>query len=301
MNSGSVQGVIYKALSGFYYVKDESGEITQCRARGKMRKGGQPPLVGDRVQFSRTDPGEGIVERLLERKNAFIRPPLANLDTLIIVASEVNPVSDTFLIDKITAVAAETGCDCIICINKCDLNKCSRLYDIYKMTGYLTLYTSCLTGEGIGELRDAISGKVCGFVGNSGAGKSSLLNALVPGLKIETAQVSRKLGRGRHTTRHVELYELDNGAIIADTPGFSSFDTAKMKVVKSSEVGGLFVEFRPYLGECKFSDCAHLSDDGCKVIEAVEDGKINASRHSSYKKLYESAKQIKEWETNKKQ
>lgn len=301
MNSDKKQGTIYKALSGFYYVSDDGETMTQCRARGKFRLDGIVPLVGDRALYSETGVGTGILEEILSRKNSFLRPPVANIDVLIIVAAEVNPISDPFLVDRITTVAEHSSCDCIICVNKCDIKKSDRLFDIYSKAGYKTIYTSSVTGEGIEELRVAIASKICSFVGNSGAGKSSILNALEPGFSIETAEVSKKLGRGRHTTRHVELYTLSNGAIIADTPGFSSFDTQRMDVIRPKELQYLFREFQPYLGGCRFTDCAHIAEDGCAILEAVQKGEISSVRLGSYRRLYDSAKQIKQWEIDKRQ
>ena len=218
-----MQGVIIKALSGFYYVKTESGTV-ECRARGRFRLDGSSPLVGDRVEISLDANGKGRVDKLLPRKNFFIRPAVANIDVLIAVASEVNPVTDPFLIDRVTAFAEHIGCEVVICINKADAGHQGRLRDIYATTGYRVIETSAVTGEGIDELRECIRGKVCAFSGNSGVGKSSLLNALEPGLKLETGDVSEKLGRGRHTTRHVEIFYaglrlLRHGAAAADTQG----------------------------------------------------------------------------------
>lgn len=293
------QGLIYKALSGFYYVSADGKSLTECRARGKFRLGSQSLLVGDRVLYSETDAGKGVLEKVLARKNAFIRPPVANIDLMIVVVSDVNPVSDPFLIDRILAVAEHSSCECIICINKCDMKKSDRLLSIYKSAGYKVFYTSCKTGEGIEELSAATANKTCTFVGNSGVGKSSLLNALEPDFSIKTGDVSQKLGRGRHTTRHVELYTLKNGAILADTPGFSSFDTERMNIIKKEELQYLFREFTPYLGKCMFRDCSHTAEKGCAVLGALEKAEIQNSRHESYKRLYESAKQIKNWEINK--
>lgn len=301
MNSRTKRGVIYKALSGFYYVTTANATFTECRARGKFRLEGKSPLVGDRVIYNETEESKGILQEILPRKNSFLRPPVANIDMFIITTSESNPISVPFLIDRITVVAENSGCDCIICINKSDLKDSSRLYDIYKGTGYKTIFTSCKTGEGIEELSGAIANKICAFVGNSGVGKSSLLNALAPDLAIKTADVSQKLGRGKHTTRHVELYTLDNGAILADTPGFSSFDTERMEIIKKEDLQYLFKEFVPYVGSCKFNDCSHTTEKGCALLEAVSRGEVHPSRSESYKRLYDSASQIKEWEIEKRQ
>lgn len=292
------EGIIVKALSGFYYVLD-SEMLIECKARGKFRRDGKLPLVGDHVLYSNTEEGKGILEDIMPRKNSFIRPPVANIDIMIIAAAEVNPVSVPFLIDRITIVAEHSSCDCIICINKADIKKSDRLMNIYKTTGYRTIFTSCKTGEGIEELLEAIDGKTCAFVGNSGVGKSSLLNAIEPAFSIETAKVSEKLGRGKHTTRHVELYALDNGAVIADTPGFSSFDTERMNIIRKEELQYLFIEFAPYINNCMFNDCSHTTEKGCAVLQAVSEGEIHASRLESYKRLYDSAKKINEWEIRK--
>ena len=289
-----MQGVIIKALSGFYYVKTESGTV-ECRARGRFRLDGSSPLVGDRVEISLDANGKGRLDKLLPRKNFFIRPAVANIDLLIAVASEVNPVTDPFLIDRVTAFAEHMGCEVLICINKSDAARVSRLRDIYATSGYRVIETSAVTGEGVEELRGCIAGKVCAFSGNSGVGKSSLLNALEPGLGLETGVVSEKLGRGRHTTRHVEIFPA-GGAFVADTPGFASFDMEQLPPIPKEELQFCFPEFGPYIGKCRFDDCAHLKEPGCAVREAMDEGKINASRHLSYARLYEISAKYKEWE-----
>ncbi len=289
-----MQGVIIKALSGFYYVKTESGTV-ECRARGRFRLDGSSPLVGDRVEISLDANGKGRVDKLLPRKNFFIRPAVANIDLLIAVASEVNPVTDPFLIDRVTAFAEHMGCEVLICINKSDAARVSRLRDIYATSGYRVIETSAVTGEGVEELRGCIAGKVCAFSGNSGVGKSSLLNALEPGLGLQTGVVSEKLGRGRHTTRHVEIFPA-GGAFVADTPGFASFDMEQLPPIPKEELQFCFPEFGPYIGKCRFDDCAHLKEPGCAVREAMDEGKINASRHLSYARLYEISAKYKEWE-----
>ena len=239
--------------------------------------------------------GKGRVDKLLPRKNFFIRPAVANIDLLIAVASEVNPVTDPFLIDRVTAFAEHMGCEVLICINKSDAARVSRLRDIYATSGYRVIETSAVTGEGVEELRGCIAGKVCAFSGNSGVGKSSLLNALEPGLGLETGVVSEKLGRGRHTTRHVEIFPA-GGAFVADTPGFASFDMEQLPPIPKEELQFCFPEFGPYIGKCRFDDCAHLKEPGCAVREAMDEGKINASRHLSYARLYEISAKYKEWE-----
>jgi len=291
-----MEGVIIRALSGFYYVEEASGSVIECRARGRFRKTGESPLVGDRVAISETEPGKGMVETIHPRKNAFVRPPVANIDCMILLASAVNPITDPFLIDRITAIATAKDAECIICINKTDLHPGDDLFAIYQAAGFHTIRTSAKTGEGIEELRGAIRGKVCAFVGNSGVGKSSILNALEPGFMVKVAEVSEKLGRGRHTTRHVELFPLGEDTQVADTPGFSSFDIEKMELTIKEDLQHTFPDFTPHLGHCQFRDCAHLSEKGCAVLQALDEGNIQPTRHESYVRLYHAVKEIKSWE-----
>lgn len=292
------QGLIIKALSGFYYVRC-GDEITQCRGRGKLRMGGLSPLVGDRVDFSLNPDGTGTVDSILPRKNSFHRPAVANIDCMVVLAAAVNPVTDPFLIDRVTALAEDAGCEVIVCINKCDMDQGDELFEIYSKTPYTLIRTSAVTGEGLDELSRAIAGRLCAFTGNSGVGKSSILNALSPQLKIQVGEVSDKLGRGRHTTRHVELFSLENGAYIADTPGFSSFDMDQTGFIPKERLQYCFGEFAPFLNTCRFDDCAHIAEPGCAVLEAVSNGTISPSRHRSYTRLYQSAAQVKDWEIKK--
>ena len=215
---------------------------------------------------------------------------------MVVLACAVNPITDPFLIDRVTALAENAGCEIIICINKTDMDKGEALYDIYKSTGYTLIRTSAESGEGIEELRKAISGKLCAFTGNSGVGKSSILNALSPKLNIKVGEVSDKLGRGKHTTRHVEIFSLGNGAFIVDTPGFSSFDMDKTEHIPKERLQYSFREFKPFIGKCRFDDCAHIKEPGCAVLAAIENKTINKSRHESYQRLYEIASQVKDWE-----
>lgn len=289
-------GIIMKALSGFYYVDPGDGSLAACRARGKLRHKKVTPLVGDRVEFTRLEDNSGMVDEILPRKNEFLRPAVANIDQLVIIVSGAVPVTDPFLIDRMTSLAEGKGCKCVICINKCDLERADELYEIYSSAGFLTLRVSAETGEGMEALSAAIAGKVSAFTGNSGVGKSSVLNALEPGFSLSVGQVSEKLGRGRHTTRHVELFRLSNGAVVADTPGFSSFDTDQTEVRMKETLADTFQEFKPYLGKCRFVGCAHVKEKDCAVCAALREGKIPPSRHASYVRLYEQAKSHKEWE-----
>ena len=287
-------GRIVKALSGFYYVRDGQ-EIFECRARGKFRLEGVSPLVGDIVEYAPEPNGKGTVTEIHPRKNSFIRPAVANIDCMVVLAAAVNPVTDPFLIDRVTALAEDVGCEVVVCINKCDLDPGDRLRAIYEKTPYTLVCTSAKTGEGVDALRSAIAGKLCAFTGNSGVGKSSLLNALSPGLGIEVGEVSDKLGRGRHTTRHVEIYSLGD-AYIADTPGFASFDMDQTQHIDKENLQYDFPEFAPCLGRCRFDDCTHRQEPGCAVLAALGEGKISPSRHASYLRLYELAAQYREWE-----
>ena len=286
-------GRIIKSLSGFYDVRTENKVIT-CRARGHMRRGGMSPLVGDIVDIS-VEKGKGMVEKIHPRKNSFVRPAVANLQLLVIFAANVNPVTEPFLIDRVCAIAGDQEVPVCICVNKCDMDPGADLAAIYRQAGYTVIQTSAETGMGIDELRAALRGKFCAFTGNSGVGKSSILNALSPELKLPVGEVSEKLGRGRHTTRHVQLYDVDD-ALIADTPGFSSFDTDQMEVILKENLQYAFPEFGRYLGQCQFRDCSHRKEPGCAVTTALCNGDIGQSRYESYLKLYEKAMQINEWE-----
>ena len=290
------EGIILKALSGFYYVDGGDGTLTACRGRGKFRHQKLTPLVGDRVRFTPLGDGAGILDEILPRKNQFQRPAVANIDQLVVIASGAVPVTDPFLIDRVVSIAEGRDCEPVICINKCDLDAAEELYQTYRKAGFLTLRVSAETGEGIPELAGAIAGKVSAFTGNSGVGKSSILNALEPEFRLQVGEVSDKLGRGRHTTRHVELFRLSSGAIVADTPGFSSFDTEGMELRRPEELQYTFREFAPYLEHCRFTGCAHVKEKGCAVLAAVKAGEIAPSRHASYVRLYEQAKEVPEWE-----
>ncbi len=289
-----MEGIIFKALSGFYYV-DCGGELLTCRARGKFRHEKVSPLVGDRVSIVPQGDGTGTVDAVLPRKNQFWRPAVANIDYLVVVASGAIPVTDPFLIDRVVAVAERQGCESVICFNKWDLEQPQALYETYRAAGFPTLRVSAETGEGLEELSTLIAGKVCAFTGNSGVGKSSILNALEPAFHLQVGDVSEKLGRGRHTTRHVELFRLKNGAVIADTPGFASFEEEGVGC-PPEELQYAFREFSPYLGQCRFLDCAHVKEQGCAALEALSQGKLSQTRHDSYVRLYRQAREIPEWQ-----
>ena len=292
------RGRIEKALSGFYYV-NTGAETLQCRARGKFRREGVSPLVGDRVEVRELGGGEGFVEAIEERRNVFSRPAAANIDQLVILASAAIPVTEPYLIDRIASIAALKGCQVLLCLNKCDLESADELYDIYSRSAIPVLRVSAVTGQGLDAFREAIRGKLSAFTGNSGVGKSSVLNALLPSLALPVGEVSKALGRGRHTTRHVELFSLGEDTYIIDTPGFSSFDTAEMDLALKQHLPDTFPEFAPYVGDCRFTGCTHTKEKGCRVLQAVKDGLIPASRHRSYVRLYDELKDVKEWQQKK--
>ena len=297
MNMKNIQGLIVKALGGFYYVKTTQA-LFECRARGKFRKIEQTPLVGDEVEISPTEEGKGYVTRILPRRNFLVRPPLANIDRLILVTSIDEPAPNTLVLDKLIAIAEHKEIDPAVVITKADLQKDQAVAfaDIYRGCGFDVFVVSNETGEGVDQVRAYLQGKLSAFCGNSGVGKSSLLNRIDERLQLETAHISQKLGRGRHTTRHVELYELPEGGYIADTPGFSSVDLERCEVILKDQLQYCFREFEEYIPQCKFTGCSHTCEKGCAVIRAVEEGKIPISRHENYRALYEDAKNIKEWE-----
>ncbi len=291
-----VEGIIIKALSGFYYVETAAG-VVACKARGKFRLDGTSPLVGDRVRLLPDRDGSGRIDAVCERRNFFIRPAVANIDALVFIAANVNPVTDPFLIDRVAVIAQEASCELIVCVNKIDLDAGDDLYEIYTAAGYRVIRTSAETGEGAQELLAAMRGKVCAFTGNSGVGKSSILNVLLPEAAIPTDTVSEHLGRGKHTTRHVELYPLGEDTFVADTPGFASFEIQMMQTVSKERLQYDFPEFAPYIGKCRFLDCAHLKEPDCAVRQALEDGLIGRSRYASYVRLYELTAKQKPWES----
>ena len=297
MSEQKREGTILKALSGFYYVQC-GDELITTRARGKFRYKKITPLVGDRVAITVQDDGSGSLDEILPRRNFFQRPAVANIDQMVIICSGAIPVTDPFLVDRITALAESKNCEPIICINKWDLVQAEELFEIYTAAGFHTIKVSAETGLGIEELRGLLAGKVSAFTGNSGVGKSSILNALQTDFGIATGEISEKLGRGRHTTRHVELFEV-SGGLIADTPGFSAFDTDRGEIREKEVLQHTFREFKPYLDQCRFIGCAHVKEKGCAVLAALKAGDIQPSRHRSYVRLYELAKENKPWENPK--
>ena len=287
-------GRILRSLSGFYDVQTAEGLVT-CRGRGSLRKAHQSPLTGDMVEIT-VEKGKGMVERILPRRNCFVRPAVANVDALVVFAANVNPVTEPFLIDRVAAIAGDQEVEVILCVNKTDLDPALDLIRIYRNAGFAVISASAETGQGVEELRKLLQGKLTAFTGNTGVGKSSMLNKLCPSLALATGEVSEKLGRGRHTTRHVELFKLDEDTYVADTPGFSSFDTDQMDVILKENLQYAFPDFAPYAGGCQFHDCSHRAEPGCAVRAALDAGKLEPTRYDSYLKLYEKASQIKLWE-----
>lgn len=289
-----LNGVILKGIGGFYYVETQDG-IFECKARGIFRKEKIIPLVGDRVEISVNENDNNSIDMIQTRNNYFNRPPIANVDNLVIVSSTCEPKPNTLIIDRLTAIAFHKGVKPIVVFTKSDLFDADEFAEIYKNTGIPTYVVSNRTGEGVEEIKMLLNDSISVFTGNSGVGKSSLLNVIAPEFSLETGEISQKLGRGRHTTRHVELFKVGNG-YIADTPGFSSLDFETNDIIKKDELADCFPEFSEYLGQCKFTSCSHINDKGCRIKLAVDEGEIHPSRHQSYVSLYNEVKDIKDWQ-----
>ena len=284
------EGIIVKSIGGLYFT-ESSDKVYECKARGVFRNKGIAPCVGDRAVFE-----DGVITEILPRKNHLIRPPLSNLDQLIFVVSVAEPSPNMLLLDKFIAVAEYQNIEPVIVITKTDIEDCSRIVSIYEKTG-ISIYTIDYNSDNPAEkIRVLLKDKISAFTGNSGVGKSTLLNEVCGDFNIPTGEISKKLGRGKHTTRHAELYKLPWGGYIADTPGFSTFETNKYNIIRKENLADCFREFRQYEGDCRFRDCSHTTEKGCRIIEAVENGEIPQSRHESYCSMYDEAKQIREWE-----
>lgn len=295
MNMGKeIRGRIIKAIGGFYYV-EAAGTVYECRARGVFRKKNMSPLVGDLVTAVVLEDGTGTVSEITPRKNQLVRPPIANLDQLILVVSICDPAPSTLVIDKMIAAAEEQGIEPVLVVSKTDLQDAGWLRAIYEKAGIPFYAVSSVTGEGVEAVRPLLQGKITAFTGNTGAGKSSLLNCIDPAFGLATGEISQKLGRGRHTTRHVELLPVEGG-YVADTPGFSFIQIERYNMVKKEDLQFYFREFAPYLQSCRFVSCSHVKEKGCAVLEAVEKGQISPSRHESYVAMYNEVKDIKEWQ-----
>lgn len=289
-------GLLMKDVGGRYTVRREDGETVECKARGLFRLEKISPLAGDRVELTVEENGEAVITAILPRKNTLTRPPLANLDKLFLVVSMRDPAPNTLVIDKLTAIAEKKGIEPVLVLNKIDLADPSRLQKAYEKAGFAVYAVCGKTGEGVEALREEMRGCLCAFTGNTGAGKSSLLNHIAPELALATGEISKKLGRGRHTTRTVELFSLEDGCYTADTPGFSSVDVGRYEVILKEELAECFREFAPYRERCRFAGCLHVGELGCEVARAVEEGEIPLSRYRSYRELYEEVKDIREWQ-----
>ena len=287
-----LNGRIIKGIGGFYYVETDK-ELYSCKARGVSRKKRITPLVGDQVQIRLDADGTGYIEEILPRKNFLTRPPVANIDQLIVVTSVCDPSPNPLLIDEAVAAAEDKGIEPVVVVSKTDLQSGEWLREIYEKAGIPFFAVSSVTDEGVEAVKALLKGKITAFTGNSGVGKSSVLNCLAPALCLQTGAVSEKLGRGRHTTRHVELYALDGETFVADTPGFSSFDTDQMELIWKEDLQYAFPDFAPYLGRCRFRDCAHLKEPDCAVTQALREGKLQPTRYDSYVRLYEKAREVK--------
>ena len=294
-----MQGRILKATGGFYYVLSDA-VLYECRARGLFRKTGVSPLVGDWVEIEETGEEKGYVTRILDRKNSLIRPPLANLEQLFLVVSVADPQPNLLVLDKLIAIAEHKKIEPLLIVTKTDLGEWETLAALYEKAGFQVFCTGLDQDSDLAMLRRSMEGKISAFCGNSGVGKSSLLNRIDSRLDLSTAQISQKLGRGRHTTRHVQLYPVSGGGYIADTPGFSSMDLERYEVILKEQLQYCFREFGPHLNQCRFTGCSHTKEKGCAVLAAMKEGEIASSRHDSYCTLYEAAKNIKEWELQKK-
>lgn len=287
-------GILMKSIGGFYYVRCD-GKIYECKARGSFRKSGSSPIVGDNVAITVPDEGFAAIENILPRRNMLKRPALANIDMLVIVCSTVDPLPNYTIIDKMTAIAFKNEMTPVIAVSKNDLQNGDEIARIYRNSGIEVFCCSPDETDEIDRLKQFLSNKISAFTGNSGVGKSTLLNALFPQLKLETGVISQKLGRGRHTTRVVELFEFDS-CLVADTPGFSTVDLQRYEMIDKTQLQYCFPEFRQYLSQCQFTSCAHICEKGCSILEALNHGNIEKTRHQSYVAMYNELKDIKSWQ-----
>jgi len=288
-----------KGIGGLYTVQTEDG-LVESRARGIFRHENTQLLPGDRVIIETQPDGAPLITELQERKNSLIRPAVANLDTIVIIASAAPPITETFLIDKVSVIAELKNIDVLICLNKTDLDPAVTLWKIYNQAGFECLRLSAHTGEGIEALQQRLRGRVSALTGNSGVGKSSILHKMYPELEIPVGNLSEKLGRGKHTTRHTELFALPDGGYIADTPGFSAFDVTKLESLLREDIQFGFREMQPYLTDCRYTGCAHIKEDGCAILKAVKRGVVPKSRHESYVQLYELLRDVRHWNLKEK-
>lgn len=295
----NLEGFVIKCVGGFYTVETAQGLFT-CRARGRFRKEGISPCAGDQVVIVANKDGTGALDEILPRRNYLVRPPVANLDRLFIIASVREPTANTALIDKAVAVAELSGVEPVVVFTKTDLGDSRPLLEIYRLAGIKCCESSSVTGSGAQQVRELAAGQASAFIGNSGVGKSTLLNMVFPGLGLETGEISQKLGRGRHTTRQVEFFKLDEGGYVADTPGFSTFDMEKYRLTDKEQLIHGFREMEGLAADCQFSSCSHTCEKGCAVLRAVNEGRIARSRFESYAAIYQEIKGVKQWEQKNK-
>ncbi len=287
-----MEGTIIKGIGGFYYVRSADGAVFETRACGRFRKEKITPLVGDRVKL---DESLGSVIEIFERSCEFVRPPVSNITQMIVVFSTVSPKVDLRLVDTMLLYIEAKGIKGAVCINKSDLDDAENIENIkkiYESAGYPVIVTSAEKGLGGEALAKLLKDNISAFAGNSGVGKSSLLNLIDSGFSLQTGGVSEKIQRGKHTTRHVELLPLSFGGYVLDTPGFGKID---LPIMEAKYLEDFFREFKEYKNECKFSGCSHTKEKGCAVKEALEKGKISASRYESYTEFYERLKEFKPW------
>ena len=290
------EGIIVKGIGGFYYVKTKADTYT-CKAKGSFRKENKTPYVGDKVEIRivNEETKEGFIEEIKERTNFLIRPPVSNIDRMIIISAVAEPEPDTVFIDKMIAICEHNNIEPVLCFNKIDLKADLSIISDYEKIGYKVMKTSVKDGVGLCELKNMLINGITSVAGFSGVGKSSLLSTAI-NKQLETGKVSDKISRGKHTTRHVELFEVEEGKFFADTPGFSSLDFENIEIILKENLQFCFPEFEKYIGQCKFVSCAHIGEKGCRICEAVKNGEIPESRHESYKMMYDEVKDYKEWE-----
>lgn len=294
MKKTTKQGLLLQGIGGFYYV-ETADAVYECKARGSLRRDGIVPVAGDRVNISFSDESHGVLESVEPRNNLLVRPPVANLDCLAIVTSVADPRPNLLIIDKMLALSEDHGIEPVLVVTKTDLSAEEFPEETYRAAGFTVFSVTTEHPETVLPLKAFLRGKITAFTGNSGVGKTSLLNVIEPSIARETGEISRKLGRGRHTTRSVVLIPLPDGGYIADTPGFSSLDTERMLTIEKERLEDCFREFGEYLGHCRFTGCSHVHEPDCAVRSAVAEGKIASSRHNSYVTLYKEAASRKQW------
>ncbi|HZK01702.1 MAG TPA: ribosome small subunit-dependent GTPase A [Anaerovoracaceae bacterium] len=289
-----IEGTIFKGVGGFYYVKTKDNQVYQCRARGIFRKDGIVPFVGDKVNIEAIDSDEAVITKIHPRRNKFIRPPVSNVDCFLITVAVKKPDPNLYIVDKFLVMAEHQHTDIVICLNKIDLATGGEIEKFIEIYGniYPVVSLNGKTGEGLSKLKDRLNGRKCAFAGPSGTGKSTILNKMLGDIKAETGHISERTQRGRHTTRHVELFELPDGAMIFDTPGFTSFETFN---IDEDELDYLYPEMKTYIGQCRYHNCRHVAEPMCKVRSAVEEGKISPSRYDSYQKQIKEIQEMRKY------